>query len=124
MLRRRRREAPPLLLLMDTAWYPRPPLRRHRWSSRRQWDRPRRHGLLLLSGAGSALYLLVEPRPLWRRAAEVLPRRTRLSGAQGLGLAIVLGFTVSLAGFLVARLVLAGPRTFTGSYIEPVLVPE
>ena len=39
---------------------------------------------------GPVLYLLLEPAPLWRRTGSTLPARPRLSGGQGLAVALVL----------------------------------
>ncbi|MFG3438114.1 hypothetical protein ACGF0J_12810 [Nonomuraea sp. NPDC047897] len=56
---------------------------------------------------GVFLYLVLEPRPLWRGPGEGLTRPRRVDGVSGCGYAFLLGFGWMLATFGIGRLVAA-----------------
>lgn len=54
--------------------------------------------LFTFGQAGALLYLLVEPRPLWRRPGSPLPARVPMNGAAGCLGSLLMRFAVTLAG--------------------------
>ncbi|MGC5010029.1 hypothetical protein ACLQ2R_04635 [Streptosporangium sp. DT93] len=47
---------------------------------------------------GSLLYVLLEPRPLWRGPHEVLPAPERIDGTRGFAIAVAILFGTAMAG--------------------------
>jgi hypothetical protein len=72
---------------------------RHRYANRWAW-----FWLFTVGQVGALLYLVLEPRPIWRPAARPAPDRTPITGGTGFLWSLVLSVVVGIAVVLIGAL--------------------